>query len=514
MQISIEDKLEENIWVKGEVTEIIDEFIYCNSKFKLSYLYNNRCFLLFPERTFTKDYDFRINLKEGDIIDCYYKNKFYPATILERIETFDKDCNSKNLYLVGFRIYLDSIDKEKDLDKHKKIWKDQEIKMDENNREYIGDSEKYDEEINCLSLRIFKKDSKLFQDEDNIYDELHLYIDNNILPINDKNDKAIIIGRKMENCYMYMELLYYFETNIGFKVIIDFIYNLFSNKLINLYEFNNVIFNNNDKKEIEHKNLNKLIDLVFYALDSGIDYLYKSIMEEYVEKLMEFFINKKNMFSEEYINILDKNTYITIFKFYKKLYKLEKLFKNFNINNKDKKEKFILESQLKMLKLNNDLDTRLYLLDEINNILLFKDEKIINYINNFIKKENIPYKIINNKLVNNYENKLFKTIELEEGKNFVLFCKFLKDGRLITCAKDSIIIFNRNDFSKEITIEGITKKLFYISQIEDDVIIIGGQSEMIMIKLLDNNKYEIVQTIKTDNKFVFIKVIPAKKIMY
>ena len=147
----------------------------------------------------TKDYDFRINLKEGDIIDCYLDNKFYPATILKvnNIEIDKKD------YLIGFRIYIDSINKNTELEKYKKFWKSEEIKVDKNKREYIGKSENFDEEINCLSLRICKKDSKIFEDEVKVYDdELHLYIDHNILPVkeeNGKKEKALIIGRKMKN---------------------------------------------------------------------------------------------------------------------------------------------------------------------------------------------------------------------------------------------------------------------------------------------------------------------------
>ena len=72
-------------------------------------------------------------------------------------------------------------------------------------------------------------------------------------------------------------------------------------ELINLYNqiiyFLNYIFNNlegipeayiytyKDKKFIENNNLNNLIDLSFYILDTTISYLYEPLLKKYLHEI-------------------------------------------------------------------------------------------------------------------------------------------------------------------------------------------------------------------------------------
>jgi len=98
----------------------------------------------------TVDYDWRMNLKEGDIIDCYDRGRCFPSTILERKNITINDL-PKVEYRIGFRIYPHLFEDWKD---YRYIWPEKSLNKDSKNKEYYGDSENLDENIVFSSKRI------------------------------------------------------------------------------------------------------------------------------------------------------------------------------------------------------------------------------------------------------------------------------------------------------------------------------------------------------------------------
>ena len=146
------------------------------------------------------------------------------------------------------------------------------------------------------------------------------------------------------------------------------------------------------------------------------------------------------MFLDKYINFFDVKAYKTILQFFQKIKDLDMKL-DYNIENKHKKENYILESLLKLFKINN-ISIRSYVMEEISEKFLKEGLKYENIIKDYIKENNLYCDIVNNKLV---YNNLYKKFENKNKTVFIL--KTLKDGRLLTILSERIIIFNKNNFS-------------------------------------------------------------------
>ena len=87
--------LDNNAWVRGIIIDIKDnEYIieYPNDNLydnKINYPFDSPNVL--KEGTKTEDWDWRLSLKENDIIDCYDRSRWFPATICKVIENKNKN---------------------------------------------------------------------------------------------------------------------------------------------------------------------------------------------------------------------------------------------------------------------------------------------------------------------------------------------------------------------------------------------------------------------------------------
>ena len=268
------------------------------------------------------------------------------------------------------------------------------------------------------------------------------------------------------------------------------------------------LYDTKDKKIIENKNLNNILYLAFYIFDSTISYLYEPLIKKYIDKIFDFFENKRNMFRDEYINIFKKDIYVLIIDFYRKIYNLEKKITG-NVEYIIEKEKYILDSLLKLLKVNK-ITIRKYVIEEINEKYLKEgikyENKIKTYIKTYIEENNLCYDIINNKLINNNVYKIFGRED-----NYIFSMNILKDGRLIASIEEKIIIFNKNDFSVDLEIDEFNSTIYYFTVVDNDRII-ASSGKIYIIKLLDKNKYEIIQTIKSEqlDDSNYLKIIQIK----
>ena len=111
-----------------------------------------------PEGTKTKDWVWRRNLKKYDIIDCFDRSRWYPATICDVKEEILDNGYKKIIYKIGFRLYPKYFkNKNNKLENYLCFWynEDEDINLNENELEYYGDGPNYDD---CF---LFKKNTKI-----------------------------------------------------------------------------------------------------------------------------------------------------------------------------------------------------------------------------------------------------------------------------------------------------------------------------------------------------------------
>ena len=239
------------VWMRGRITDIKNDNYYiqfCDKKHRENFytIPVNNC-NIYPKGTKTKDWDWRINLKKYDIIDCFDRNKWYPATV---VAVDEKEVNGyKNVkYNIAFRLYIDHFknpDNENDTyDKHIDIWKlngRDDIKEEDDDK-YVGDTSNINEDIIFYSKRIQKfgtfsalqqkfidSDFSSSNKEHNEYTKTieKLIYDTNIdIDENyffEKNGKKNYILGKSENnfYYFFAKLLKLIEKDGGFEKIIE-----------------------------------------------------------------------------------------------------------------------------------------------------------------------------------------------------------------------------------------------------------------------------------------------------
>ena len=371
--IPSKEKYDDMIWSRGKIiskTENDFTVKVLNNDIPITFSYESFDYAL--KGTKTKDWEWRINIKEDDIIDCYERKKIYPATITKRIED-----DNKLEYNVSFRIYLDSVNY--DIEKYKIFWPGKEIE-EEDYREFIGDNKIYDEIIPFTSRRLFPKDTKLTFQEINYFDyinDLYYYIDNQVEDIDLNGKKTITIGRISNYEYYFNCLLNEFGNLNGFDIMIKYI-----------EENINKLENEKEKKNIDNS---LIIKLIFSIFKISIPFLYKPLFDKYCDKLSKIIFNYVNSMSNNDLRNMKKETIDLMTNILKQC---SKISNNDNNNNKYLIEEFSLNFAIKMLK-TDFLDKRTSAIKSINDII--KNNK---YNNDFkqklielIKQKKIIYEI-------------------------------------------------------------------------------------------------------------------------
>ena len=268
------------------------------------------------EGTLTEDWEWRLSLKEYDVVDCFVNGRYKPAMILN-VEDVDVSasattataCDVGNAitiykrYTVGFRIIIDKCENYKSYGKYYDDGCNE--KYDGQLRKYIGDNCELDEVIEFYDLRLQKPNTKLkehkrmqllssltsssnssrqmnahfpyykqnrpfsnnslFSDnntinnaEDEEDDILHKITDTYIPYVNSDDTKNYIVAKRKEFSYYYASLLKLFASYNGYENII----NILSNETTPLTSEN--IYN------------------VFYILQCSLPYLHTEyLMDNY-----------------------------------------------------------------------------------------------------------------------------------------------------------------------------------------------------------------------------------------
>ena len=229
------------------------------------------------EGTLTEDWEWRLSLKEYDVVDCFVNGRYKPAMILN-VEDVDISATSAETtitvykrYTVGFRIIINKCENYKSYAKYYDDGCNE--KYDGQLRKYIGDNCELDEVIEFYDLRLQKPNTKikehkrmqllssytsstsnasrqmnahfpyykqnrpfsnnsLFSDnntinntEDEEDDILHKITDTYIPYVNSDDTKNYIVAKRKEFSYYYASLLKLFASYNGYENIINILSN-------------------------------------------------------------------------------------------------------------------------------------------------------------------------------------------------------------------------------------------------------------------------------------------------
>ena len=277
--------LDKKSWVRGRIKEIKnDEYIieYGKEDETINVLIND--YNIYPAGKKTNDWDWRISLKQYDVIDCFDRSKWYPSTIMRVIED-EVNGFKKVKYKVGFRLYPQHFKNPEDendkCENHLDIWKQAFFSNspieDSDKKKYFGDQESYDEIIPHYSKRIqkFNTYSRCQQKFINYSSS------NNYYSSNEKSNPMKLMNENLQNdTEISMEELYDYESNGKKNYIIgknkDFIsyYALFLKKIENegsFTQFIEILKNEPNSEEIYN---------IFFILSNAFSYLHSGYFKE------------------------------------------------------------------------------------------------------------------------------------------------------------------------------------------------------------------------------------------
>ena len=152
-----------------------------------------------------------------------------------------------------------------------------------------------------------------------------------------------------------------------------------------------------------------------------------------------------------------------------------------------------------------------------NNLNFFVRNNIYNYVNStnsnkielFEKIYSEGNKYIS--LISNIKNVQFTCYKKIKKSNPIYYINVLKDGSIVSCSL-YLDIYNKDSLDIQLSINDYSYYSIYsFTELEDGrIIVCSSNSQMYIIKLLENNKYQIEQYLKGHIYYVY-KVIEIKK---
>ena len=317
--------LDYKAWARGYVSNIIENQYIIDYPGKFQYNSNTITYSfgdpnVLKEGTKTEDWEWRLSLKENDVIDCYNRGRWYPATIIKVNEYKNNNGLIYKEYKVGFRLYPDNF---MNNDKYEystyiqcTIFWDNNDNVDKDGRTFYGDSESDDEDIAFNSKRIQKFQSfSSIQREVlnnqmnrlmNSYNNSPKFGTRNVIsfPTNinsDCEDRIRMMTELLKNDEaekIIIEDLYFYEKDNQINYIIgkdpeNFSY--YYAKLLKLIAdkgyFEEMINILKDKPSVDE------VSNIFYILMNSASYVHK-----------EYFKRNYELFKEAYINMMDNLT--------------------------------------------------------------------------------------------------------------------------------------------------------------------------------------------------------------
>ena len=280
--------ISKHCFLRGTITNVDDTFYYLITDISdIEIHLNKQSFDVLPEGELTKDWDWRLNLKKYDIVDCFLNGKYRPATILS-VQNLEEEEGVKYVnrkYVIGYRILIDKCNNYKSYAKYYDDGDNE--KIDKSRLKYIGDSYEFDEVIDFFDLRLQKPHTKIKEikrtnsqssnsyrhmnynqyfpysnrsygnllfsgdntedEEDDILQKISDYFYNYL---NADNSKNYIIGKKREFSYYYASLLQSFANKNGYEDLLK----ILSDEKINGEDIYTLFFILNASLPYLHKN--------------------------------------------------------------------------------------------------------------------------------------------------------------------------------------------------------------------------------------------------------------------
>ena len=456
--------LEKKMWVRGEITKIEDgkyTIRYPKKKYYDEVKYPIEGKNVRGLGTMTTDWDWRLGLKKFDLVDCYDRGRWYPATVY-KIEEYNNEYGIYKEYKIGFRLYPDKFIENKEYDyntilEYYVFWDNNNANDHEGNN-YYGDHEQYDEDLAFYSKRIQKFQSySSIQKEclnnqlNNNYNNYFTSSNGQIINVPSQNNKA---EEKIKNmtemlCYEVEESnedeSYDYEKNGKKNIILGknngefkYFFALLLKKMEEAGYFGQIASFLKDKPSI--------IELynIFYILSKCEPFLHKGYFNENRELFNTAFIDSFDSLSSKDIKILQKdyidycinfltkvNYIITGQKVSKKCEDIKfqltiKLIKSSIFDKKLQGLKMLAE----YLRINSDEENKKYIIDIIKTNNIIKELFGSNYHTQIINKSNeiIEFMLKNNELAEDDIKMIWSLTEQGDLEAKMTIIKLISDN--------------------------------------------------------------------------------------
>ena len=302
--------LDRTVWIRGKIKDIQED------KYIVEYFdedekeISKNEFNLLKVGEKTADWEWRSNLKKYDVIDCYDRLKWYPATVLD-VEEEESNGYKKIQYNIAFRLYVDhfkNLEDENDTyDKHIDIWKNEYnqenlIRTDDEGQQYIGDNDNCSEKIFFTSKRIQKFNTY------SAAQQKHLNQSQSYNAMEESKEMKKLNNKLINDSSIFLDNYYYYELNgkknyILGKSTTDFYYyyacllKMMENE--NAFaEFIEILKNEPNTEEIYN---------IFYILTYCFPYLHKDYFKENSDIIKNSLINYINNLKEKEMRNLPKD---------------------------------------------------------------------------------------------------------------------------------------------------------------------------------------------------------------
>lgn len=273
-------------WTRGIIKTVYDNYFSVVISEELNEVMLDKDSFEYSEvGSMTHDYEWRTNLNKDDMIDCWDRGRWMPATILRRREEIVNHLKRVD-YHIGFRVFKDCLgtsneEQMNNLKSFTKFWPNKHLSRNINGREYLGDVENMDEWIGYYSKRIQVLNSKTSMTSGSEKNSIgsDCYFVDDLIPFNNKNH---VIARQGIFSYYFVQLLSEFAKIDGFTIII--------NKL--------------KSKEINFE----VLQLIFYILSSAFPHLHRDYIILLSKELEENTLNLLRNISDKDLRMVKKET--------------------------------------------------------------------------------------------------------------------------------------------------------------------------------------------------------------
>ena len=375
--------IDRNAWVRGKIKSIDEEnYIIECPLLKSDLTIPIGSMEIAPEKEKTKDWEWRRNLKKNDIIDCYDRNKWFPATICNVNEQILENGYKNITYKIGFRLYPKYFENKEDnndkYENYKCFWNGHNLEEDSHKEIYFGDKEYIDENLEFYSKRIQK-----FQSYTNVQKEYLSEVSSNYSYGNyNTNNESKIQKMNYELEKETGEInddMFFYEMNgkknyiIGKTNKFSYYYALLLKKIADdngFEEFIRILKDNPNSEEIYN---------IIYTLYNSIPYLHKQYLIDNLDNFKNAINNFINNLDTKEIRNLQKDLIDIIIKFLKRINETLKLNKT-NNNDENKKDNISIVDEvtinlsIKMLK-TSIFDKRIQGIKALNEYINENNEK-------------------------------------------------------------------------------------------------------------------------------------------